>query len=118
MSDCQTMNTSQPGFRLMEGVVVAPGAAFVAIALIAVAILDVVSTNAGLHAGAVEANPLMAFAQTEFGAMWFAPKMAMTLVAAAIVLWKPARAVLSCVGAVAVFNAVVVLNNFSLAGVV
>jgi hypothetical protein len=112
------MNSRQPGFRVMEGVVVAPSAAFVAVALIAVAILDVMSTNAGLHAGAVEANPLMAFAQTTFGVWWFAPKMAMTVVAAAIVLWKPVRAVLSCVGAVVVFNAFVVLNNFSLAGIV
>ena len=84
--------------------------------MIVVGILDVVSTNAGLLAGAVEVNPLMALAQSSLGAWWVAPKIGLQLVAAAIVIFRPARMVFACVGTVVLCNAVVVLNNFALAG--
>ena len=97
---------------------VSPWAGFVAAAVIIVGILDVISTNAGLIAGAVEANPLMALTQDVFGWWWFAPKMALQLITVAIVLMHLKRAVFACVGAVVAFNAYVVLNNFSLAGAI
>lgn len=93
-------------------------AGLVALAVVLIGILDVVSTNAGLLAGAVEANPLMALAQEVFGWWWFAPKLALQFVTVAILLMHPVRAVLSCVSAVIVFNTFVVLNNFAIAGVI
>jgi len=76
-----------------------------------------VSTNAGLAAGAVEANPLMAAAQESLGAWWAAPKVALQLLTATIVLAHPSRAVFICVGAVTSVNAAVVINNLALAGI-
>jgi hypothetical protein len=90
----------------------------IAAAVMLVGILDVISTNAGLVTGAVEANPLMALTQDVFGSWWFAPKLALHLVAVAIVVLRPARAVYACVGAVVVVNALVVLSNFTLAGAI
>jgi hypothetical protein len=89
-----------------------------AVAILMVGILDVISTNAGLLAGAVEANPLMAMTQDVLGWWWFAPKLALQGIAVAIVLMHPVRAVYLCVGAVVAFNAFIVLNNFSLAGAI
>lgn len=93
-------------------------AGLIAVAVIVVALLDVVSTNAGLLAGAVEVNPLMALTQAVFGSWWFAPKLALQLVAVAIVVLRPVRPVFVCVGGAAAVNAVVVVNNFALAGMI
>jgi len=96
---------------------ITPWAPLVAFIVLTIGILDVVSTNVGLAAGAVESNPLMAFAQDSLGHWWAAPKIAMQLLVAVIVLYRPARPVLACVGAAALVNGFVVLNNFALAGV-
>lgn len=93
-----------------------PWAPIVAFAVIVVGILDAVSTNAGLLAGAVEVNPLMAYAQDTLGAWWVLPKLGLQLLVASIVLMRPARMVFTCVGLVVVINTVVVMNNFALAG--
>ena len=96
---------------------ITPWAPLVAFIVLAIGILDVVSTNVGLMAGAVEINPLMACAQDLLGHWWAAPKIAMQLLVAAIVLYRPARLVLASVGTVALINGFVVFNNFALAGV-
>lgn len=96
---------------------ITPWAPLVAFIVLAIGILDVISTNAGLLAGAVEINPLMAFAQDSLGPWWAAPKIAMQLFVAAIVLYRPARLVLASVGVAALVNGLVVANNFALAGV-
>ena len=90
----------------------------VALSVIIVGTLDVLSTNAGLLAGAVETNPLMAAMQDLFGWWWFVPKMGLQFITVAIVLMHPVRAVFMCVSAVIAFNAFVVLNNFALSGVI
>jgi hypothetical protein len=95
---------------------ITPWAPIVAFAVIVVGILDAVSTNAGLLAGAVEVNPLMAYAQETLGSWWVLPKIGLQLFVAALVLMRPARMVFACVGAVVAFNAIVVLNNLALAG--
>ena len=97
---------------------VSPWALVVALSVIIVGTLDVISTNAGLLAGAVEANPLMAAMQDTFGRWWFVPKMAMQFITVAIVLMHPVRAGCVCVSAVIALNAYVVLNKFSLSGVI
>ncbi len=94
-----------------------PMAFLIALSVILVSILDVVSTNAGLRAGAVELNPLFAALQYSLGSWWVVPKIGFQLVTAGIVLWQPSPTVFSCVGAVVVFNAFVVINNFGLAGI-
>jgi len=93
-----------------------PWAVLVAVSVLVVGVLDAISTNAGLMAGGVEVNPLMAWAQYSFGAWWIAPKLGLQLVTAAIVLFRPARIVFVCVGVVATVNAMVVVNNFAIAG--
>ncbi len=93
-----------------------PWAPIVAFAVIVVGILDAISTNAGLLAGAVEVNPLMAYAQETLGAWWVLPKLGLALLVASIVLMRPARMVFACVGIVVAYNVVVVMNNFALAG--
>ncbi len=94
----------------------APWAPIVAFAVILVGILDAVSTNAGLLAGAVEVNPLMAYAQESLRAWWVVPKIGLQLLVACIVLLRPARMVFACVGAMVAFNTAVVVNNLALAG--
>lgn len=95
---------------------ITPWAPIVAFAVIVVGILDAVSTNAGLLAGAIEVNPLMAYAQEALGSWWVLPKIGLQLFVAALVLLRPVRMVFACVGAVVAFNAMVVMNNFALAG--
>ena len=90
----------------------------VGLSVIIVGTLDVISTNAGLLAGAVEINPLMAAMQDFLGHWWFVPKMALQFIAVAIVLMQPVRAVFLCVSAMIAFNAYVVLNNFALSGAI
>lgn len=97
---------------------IATWAPVVALVVLVVGILDAVSTNAGLLAGAVEVNPLMAYAQASLGPWWVVPKIGLQLITAAIVLLRPARTVFACVGVVMAYNAVVVFNNFALAGAV
>ncbi len=94
-----------------------PWAFLLALSVITVSILDVISTNAGLQAGAVEVNPLFAALQTSMGEWWVVPKIGLQLITAAIVLLQPSRTVFACVGAVVTLNAIVVYNNFGLAGV-
>jgi hypothetical protein len=96
---------------------VLPLAFMIALSVIVVCVLDVISTNAGLLAGAVELNPLFAALQASMGEWWVAPKVGLQLITAAIVVLQPSRTVFACVGAVVVFNAAVVFNNFGLAGV-
>ena len=99
----------------ISSVPVAPLAALIALSVVTVGIFDVISTNAGLLVGAIEANPLMAFVQASLGDMWVAPKMGLHLVAALIVLMRPSRIVFACVGTVVAVNTLVVFNNFAIA---
>ena len=93
-------------------------AGLIAVAVIVVALLDVVSTNAGLLAGAVEMNPIMAMTQAALGTWWFVPKLVLQLVTVVIVVIHPVRPVFACVGGVAIVNGIVVANNFALAGMI
>lgn len=101
----------------ISSVPVAPLAAFIALLVVTVGIFDAISTNAGLLVGAIEANPLMALAQSSLGDMWVAPKIGLHLITALIVLMRPTRAVFACVGTVVAVNALVVFNNFAIVAV-
>ncbi len=93
-------------------------AGLIAVAVIVVGLLDVVSTNVGLLAGAVEMNPIMAVTQAALGYWWFVPKLVLQLVTVLIVVIHPVRPVFACVGGVAIVNGIVVANNFALAGMI
>ena len=84
--------------------------------LIVLGSLDVMSTNLGLAAGAVEMNPFVHWVQITLGEWWSVPKMLLHAITAAMVLWCPRPAVLYCVGAVSLIIATVVWNNFQLGG--
>ena len=90
-------------------------ALIVAILTIVVGVGDVISTNQGLAAGAVEINPLFAWLQAEMGRWWFLPKMALHLIVAAMLLWYPQPIVMSIVIPIILFNSAVIVNNFALA---
>jgi len=106
-------NVSSP----LSSVPVAPLAALIALSVVTVGIFDAISTNAGLLVGAIEANPLMAFAQASLGDMWVAPEIGPHLITALIVLMQPTRVVFACVGTVVAINALVVFNNFAIVAV-
>ena len=92
-------------------------ALIVAILTLVVGIGDVISTNQGLAAGAVELNPLFAWVQATFGSWWFLPKMALHGVVAAMVIWFPQPMVLAVVFPIILANGAIILNNFALAAV-
>ncbi len=87
-------------------------------ALILVGLLDVISTNLGLAQGGVEINPLVRLIQDGLGAWWFAPKMSLHFITAAMVLWFPRVDVLLAVAAVASLVALVTWHNFVIAGLI
>jgi len=90
-------------------------ALIVAVLTLVVGVGDVISTNQGLAAGAVEINPLFAWLQAEMGAWWFLPKMALHGVVAAMVLWYPQPIVMSIVIPIILANSAVIVSNFALA---
>ena len=90
-------------------------ALIVAILALVVGVGDVISTNHGLAAGAVELNPLIAWLQAEMGTWWFLPKMVLHGVVAAMVLWYPRPIVMSVVIPVILANSAIIVSNFALA---
>ncbi len=84
--------------------------------LISLAILDVITTNLGLAAGAVEANKLIRWFQKNMGDWWFVPRLIAQLIPAIMIIWYPHRAVLLVVAPVIPILGLVVWNNAKLAG--
>ena len=89
---------------------------FIAASLISLAVLDVITTNLGLAAGAVEANKLMRWFQKNLGDWWFVPRLLAQLIPAIMIIWYPHRAVLVVIAPVIPILAFVVWNNARLAG--
>lgn len=84
--------------------------------LITLAILDVITTNLGLAAGAVEANKLIRWFQKNLGDWWFVPRLLAQLIPAIMIIWYPHRAVLIVITPVIPLLGYVVWNNAKLAG--
>lgn len=84
-------------------------------ALLAVGVADLVSTRRALMAGAVEANPVMAFVQDKLGPYWGLLKITAHGVAASLVLKMDDPLVTGVALAAAAANAYVVFRNFKLA---
>jgi hypothetical protein len=78
---------------------------------------DVISTNQGLAAGAVELNPVLAWIQAKMGFWWFLPKMALNGILVAIVLWNPRPMVMMTIITLILVNTAIILNNFALAAI-
>jgi hypothetical protein len=78
--------------------------------------LDIVSTNAALGAGHIEANPLVRSLQTDMGSLWSLPKMAFHLLLAYLILWIPSKRMLVTGTAVSAAYGLLLVNNFYLAG--
>lgn len=89
----------------------------IAACLITLAVLDVITTNLGLAAGAVEANRIIRWFQTNLGDWWFIPRLIGQLVPAIMILWYPHRAVLIMITPVIPLLAFYVWNNAKIAGV-
>jgi hypothetical protein len=89
-------------------------APLLALLTLTVCVGDIISTNLGLAAGAVEINPLFAWIQGTLGGWWILPKIALHILVAAIIVGVARPAVLATVAPVVLFNAVVVVNNFTL----
>ena len=77
--------------------------------------LDVVSTNAALAAGQIEANPMVRSLQADMGTWWSLPKMAFHLVLAYLVLWIPSKRMLATGALVSSVYVLLLANNLYLA---
>lgn len=83
-----------------------------------VGIVDIISTVIALETGAgVEANPFINAMMVHIGDGWIVGKLALQGVISFMVLWFPHWIVLGFFAAATVGNAVIVVNNFSIAGV-
>lgn len=82
--------------------------------VVTVGIFDVLSTNAMLAAGNMEANVLMAGLQHNLGVWWFVPKLLVHVLVALIVLWLPTKTMIRNAQAGVLIYALVITNNFYL----
>lgn len=79
---------------------------------------DIASTVIALDAGAgVEANPFLNALMTHIGEGWIFAKLALQGLISFMVLWFPHWIVLGFFAAATAGNALIVYNNFSIAGV-
>lgn len=92
------------------------GARVLALLFVVAGGFDVVATNAALAAGQIEGNPLVAAVQAGLGPWWSAPKITLHLVLALFILWLPSRKMLTVARLVIAGYAVIIVNNFYLAG--
>lgn len=82
--------------------------------VVLIGIFDVLSTNAMLAAGNVEANVLMASLQHNLGFWWFVPKLAVHMALALFILWLPSKTMIRNAQAGVLIYALVITNNFYL----
>lgn len=96
---------------------------FIASAIIAIlynviGALDVMSTLAGLQMQAgTEANPFLRVLMESLDNGWVMAKLALQLIASAMILWFPHRLVLGMFSVAVLLTAITVWNNFHVIGV-
>ena len=84
-----------------------------------VGITDIISTNIAIGSGAgIEANPMLRFAMEQAGDGWMVAKLALQGVISFMVLWFPHWIVISIFTIATAGNALIVYNNFAIAGVI
>jgi len=82
--------------------------------IVFVGVFDVVSTDASLGAGNVEANPLVLAFQRRWGDLWLFPKLTIHLALAIVVLWLPSRRMIWNVRGGILLYAAIIAGNFHL----
>jgi hypothetical protein len=82
--------------------------------VVVIGIFDVLSTNAFLAAGNIEANVLMASLQEQLGVWWVIPKLSIHLLLALFILWLPSKTMIWNAKAGVLLYALVITNNFYL----
>jgi hypothetical protein len=80
--------------------------------LVFVGVFDVVSTNASLAAGNMEANGIVASFQENWGALWFIPKLVIHIALAIVILWLPSRKMIRNARVGVALYAVIIAANF------
>lgn len=80
-------------------------------------ILDVLSTNLALAAGAYEVNAFMRLLQDQLGVLWFVPKLMLQALVAAMIVWSPNRPTILIMVLTSCWIASVVITNFLIATV-
>jgi len=86
-------------------------ARILALLIVLAAGYDVITTNANLAVGNVEANSLIAAIQSYLGNWWSVPKILLHLGLASFVLWLPTRKMIVLARVVVVGYALIVVNN-------
>jgi hypothetical protein len=82
-----------------------------------VGVADILSTAYAIGIGvAEEANPMMRAAMDHFGMGWIGAKITLQVLICAMVLWFPHRIVLAMFATAVCGNALVVVNNLHIAG--
>jgi hypothetical protein len=89
---------------------------FIASCLLALTVLDIMTTNLGLAAGAIEGNKIMRWFQDNMGQWWYLPRLIGQLIPAIMIVWYPHRYVLIIITPVIPILAYFVWNNARLAG--
>lgn len=80
-------------------------------------ILDALSTNMALEAGAYEVNGFMRWLQETLGPFWVVPKLMLQALVAAMIVWSPNRPTIIIMLLTSCWIASVVMTNFILAAV-
>jgi hypothetical protein len=80
-------------------------------------ILDALSTNLALEAGAYEVNGFMRWLQEVLGPFWVVPKLMLQALVAAMIVWSPNRPTIFIMVLTSAWIASVVMTNFILATV-
>ena len=80
-------------------------------------ILDALSTNWALEAGAFEVNGFMRYLQETLGPMWFVPKILLQALVATMIVWSPNKPTIIIMALTCCWTASVVTSNFIIASV-
>ena len=80
-----------------------------------VGVFDVVSTNASLAAGNMEANGIVASFQKNWGELWFIPKLLAHVAMALLIVWLPSRRMIRNARVGVAVYAVIIATNFHFA---
>ena len=83
--------------------------------IVFVGVFDVISTNAALDAGNMEANPIVSAFQRHWGIWWLIPKLTIHIALAVVVLWLPSRRMIWNARGCVVLYAAIIISNFYVA---
>jgi len=88
-----------------------------ALLIVAVGVLDVISTNVSIAAGNMETNTIIVGLMAQLGAFWFLPKLAVHLTVAAFVMWLPSKRLVSKARTCVIIYTLIIASNFYVANI-